>query len=61
MEPFPQKEASEKGDFEAAEKIQFGKKGRVASKMIANENYAAKPENKARKKVLNEKKKRRSL
>ena len=51
----PQKEAREKEEIEAAEKIQFGKKARIASKKIAYENYAAKPDNKARRKVLNEK------
>lgn len=49
------KAAKDRGDYEAADKIRFGKKGKKASTNISNKNYREKPSNKARKQVLNEK------
>jgi hypothetical protein len=47
------KEARDRGDAGAADKIRYGKKGRASSRKISNKNYSEKLQNKTRKKTFN--------
>lgn len=48
------KAAEDKGEYEVADKIRFGQKGKKASNKISSKNYREELANKARMKVLNE-------